>query len=61
MVVYLAKTKFDIYSDAISKLVKYCKIDTKKQGKTIAEQRDFMKGYDNLFVNPTFKPFFLAA
>ena len=51
MVVYLAKTEFDKYSDAVSSLVKYCKIDTKKQGKSIAEQRDFMRGYRNLFMN----------
>ena len=51
MLVYYAKTEFDRYSEAISKLVKYCKIDTKKQGKNIAEQRDFMRGYYNLFTN----------
>ena len=42
---------FDKYSEAISNLVKYCKIDTKKQGKSISEQRDFMRGYFNLFIN----------
>lgn len=51
MVVYAAKVEFDKYAESLSQLVKYCKIDTKKQGKTIAEQRDFMRGYNNLFYN----------
>ena len=51
LLIYSAKVYFDKYSDAVSKLVKYCKIDTKKQGKNIAEQRDFMRGYRNLFIN----------
>ena len=51
LLVYDAKTMFDKYSEAISNLVKYCKIDTKKQGKSISEQRDFMRGYFNLFIN----------
>ena len=49
LLVYLAKSDFDPYSQGVSNLVKYCKIDTKKQGKTIAEQRDFMRGYKKLF------------
>ena len=51
MLVYAAKLDFDPYSDGISNLVKYCKIDTKKQGKNITEQRDFERGYRRLFVN----------
>ena len=51
MLVYAAKTEFDEYADGISQLVKYCKIDTKKQGKNIAEQRDFARGYRRLFDN----------
>ena len=51
MLVYAAKLDFDPYSDGISQLVKYCKIDTKKQGKNISEQRDFKRGYRRLFVN----------
>lgn len=52
MLVYDAKLEFDMYSEALSQLVKYCKIDTKKQGKNISEQRDFMRGYNKLFNNP---------
>lgn len=52
MLVYDAKLEFDQYSEALSQLVKYCKIDTKKQGKNISEQRDFMRGYNKLFNNP---------
>lgn len=55
MLVYAAKLDFDPYSDGISQLVKYCKIDTKKQGKNITEQRDFKRGYRRLFVNSTSK------
>lgn len=51
MLMYFAKTEFDPFSKALADLVKYCKIDTKKQGKTVTEQRDFMRGYNNLFNN----------
>lgn len=51
LLMYAAKVDFDPYSDAISKLVKYCKIDTKKHGKNIAEQRSFVDGYRRLFIN----------
>jgi hypothetical protein len=51
MLVYLAKDAFNDYADGISQLVKYCKIDTKKQGKNISEQRSFSRGYKRLFVN----------
>lgn len=51
LLMYAAKVDFDPYSDAISKLVKYCKIDTKKHGKNIAEQRSFVDGFMRLFVN----------
>lgn len=46
---YLAYKQFDKYATALSNLVKYCKIDTKKQGKSIAEQYIYKKGYDDLF------------
>lgn len=49
--VYLAYKQFDKYANALSNLVKYCKIDTKKQGKSIAEQLVWYKGYDDLFNN----------
>lgn len=49
--VYLAYKQFDKYANALSNLVKYCKIDTKKQGKSIAEQLVWYEGYDDLFNN----------
>lgn len=49
--VYLAYKQFDKYANALSNLVKYCKIDTKKQGKSIAEQLVWYEGYDYLFNN----------
>lgn len=47
--VYLAWRAFDKYAYALSTLVKYCKIDTKKQGKSIAEQYLYTLGYRDLF------------
>lgn len=49
--VYLAYKQFDKYANALSNLVKYCKIDTKKQGKSIAEQLVWHEGYNDLFNN----------
>lgn len=49
--VYLAYKQFDKYASALSNLVKYCKIDTKKQGKSIAEQLVWYEGYNDLFNN----------
>lgn len=49
--VYLAYKQFDKYANALSNLVKYCKIDTKKQGKSVAEQLVWYEGYDDLFNN----------
>lgn len=49
--VYLAYKQFDKYANALSNLVKYCKIDTKKHGKSLAEQLVWYEGYDNLFNN----------
>lgn len=49
--VYLAYKQFDKYAKALSNLVKYCKIDTKKQGKSVAEQLVWYEGYDDLFNN----------
>lgn len=47
--VYVAKTKFKPYEDQLSDLVKYSKIDTKKQGKNIVEQTQYKAGVDKLF------------
>lgn len=49
--IYLAYKQFDKYANALSNLVKYCKIDTKKQGKSVAEQLVWYEGYDDLFNN----------
>ena len=37
------------YSNALANLVKYSKIDTKKQGKSVIEQYIYEKGFDELF------------
>lgn len=49
--VYLAYKQFDKYANALSNLVKYCKIDTKKHGKSLAEQLVWYEGYNDLFNN----------
>lgn len=49
--VYLAYKQFDKYASALSNLVKYCKIDTKKHGKSLAEQLVWYEGYNDLFNN----------
>lgn len=49
--VYLAYKQFDKYANALANLVKYCKIDTKKHGKSLAEQLVWYEGYDDLFNN----------
>lgn len=49
--VYLAYKQFDKYATALSNLVKYCKIDTKKHGKSLAEQLVWYEGYADLFNN----------
>lgn len=43
--VYIAKAELDKYAQALSNLVKYTKIDTKKQGKNINEQSKYRKEY----------------
>ena len=50
-IVYLAYKELSTPAQALADLVKYSKIDTKKQGKTIAEQRAFEKGVIDTFVN----------
>lgn len=49
--VYLAYKQFDKYANTLSNLVKYCKIDTKKHGKSLAEQLVWYEGYADLFNN----------
>ena len=52
MLVYEAFTQFEPYANALSDVVKYSKIDTKKQGKNISEQQQYEEGVYNTFVNP---------
>lgn len=46
---YLAYLQFDKYANALSSLVKYSKIDTKKHGKTAIEQLIYQKGYQRVY------------
>ena len=41
--------KLSPYAQQLSDFVKYCKIDTKKQGKSIVDQKQFRLGYNKLF------------
>lgn len=47
--IYLAYIQFSKYANALANLVKYCKIDTKKHGKSAAEQLVYKEGFDELF------------
>lgn len=47
--IYLAYVQFSTYANALANLVKYCKIDTKKHGKSAAEQLVYKEGFDELF------------
>lgn len=47
--IYLAYVQFSKYANALTNLVKYCKIDTKKHGKSAAEQLVYKEGFDELF------------
>ena len=49
MLMYRALKQFTPYAEALSELVKYSKIDTKKQGKNLLEQKKYMRGYKAMF------------
>lgn len=49
--IFIANKRFEKPGDALANLVKYSKIDTKKQGKNIAEQDAYLKGYNDTY-NP---------
>jgi hypothetical protein len=49
--IFIANKRFENPGDALANLVKYSKIDTKKQGKNIAEQDAYLKGYNDTY-NP---------
>lgn len=51
MLVYSAFEQFEPSAQALANIVKYSKIDTKKQGKNITEQRAFAQGVYNTFVS----------
>lgn len=46
---YLAYLQFDKYANALSSLVTYSKIDTKKHGKSVMEQIVFKEGFDKTY------------
>jgi hypothetical protein len=50
--VYRAKDNFSPYEQQLSDLVKYSKIDTRKQGKNVTEQMAYRDGVNKLFDNP---------
>ena len=52
MLVYEAFNQFEPYANALSSVVKYSKIDTKKQGKTITEQQQYEDGVFETFLKP---------
>lgn len=52
--IYLAYVQFSKYANALANLVKYCKIDTKKHGKSAAEQLVYKEGFDELFEFATY-------
>ena len=49
MLCYYAYLQLQPYALSVSNLVKYCKIDTKKQGKSVIEQKIYRKGFEKLF------------
>lgn len=51
MLVYSAFEQFEPSAQALANVVKYSKIDTKKQGKNITEQRAYAQGVYNTFVD----------
>ena len=46
--VYIAKQQFEVYAQAMSDIVTYTKIDTKKQGKNFQEQRNYRRAYNRI-------------
>lgn len=46
---YLAYLQFDNYANALSSLVKYSKIDTKKHGKSVVEQIVYRNGFQKTY------------
>lgn len=51
---FLAKEAFDKYANSLSQLVQSTKIDTKKQGNTVQQQKEYAARYLNLLENRYF-------
>ena len=54
--VYYAWKALKPYADSLANLVKYSKIDTKKIGKSFAEQLNYYDGMQKLLDDPNFEP-----
>lgn len=52
--VYIAAKEFEKYAQALSNLVQYTKIDTKKQGINFEDQQKYLDGYHNLVNSDVF-------
>lgn len=55
MLVAEANEQFRPYAEKLADLVKYAKIDTKKQGKNITQQRMYEAGFNSIFKSKAFK------
>lgn len=51
---YIAMKSFTRYAEELSKLVQYTKIDTKKQGINVADQREYLRNYNELRLSMMF-------
>ena len=56
VMIYYAWLKLKPYADSLANLVKYSKIDTKKIGKTFAEQQNYYDGMQRMLEDPNFAP-----
>lgn len=56
VMIYYAWLKLKPYADSLANLVKYSKIDTKKIGKTFAEQQNYYDGMQRMLEDPNFSP-----
>ena len=56
VMIYYAWLKLKPYADSLANLVKYSKIDTKKIGKSFAEQQNYYDGMQRMLDDPNFAP-----
>jgi len=54
VMIYYAWLKLKPYADSLANLVKYSKIDTKKIGKSFAEQQNYYDGMMRMLDDPNF-------